>query len=241
MIADTGAGSRSHDTNGTTATRCRARRRATVRRGARVPRPTTRSIPVCRGRSSAVWRPPRTAVHDGRRTSTCSAVPTMRPEILSALAEGGMTTEETNPKWIFKAFHDDVQIDIIFKTAGHVLRRRDGASGAASHVPRGRRTGGATRGPRRDQGDDARRGHTTALVRRARHARQRRQRRDRLGVPAVQGTAGLATRAQPAALRAVVRPRRACRRCGRVVRTDHRIRLGCRCAPLEAGATADAG
>jgi hypothetical protein len=40
------------------------------------------------------------------------------PEILSALADGGMVTEETNPKWIFKAFHDDVQIDIIFKTAG---------------------------------------------------------------------------------------------------------------------------
>ena len=44
--------------------------------------------------------------------------PNHAPEILSALADGGMTTEETNPKWIFKAFHDDVQIDIIFKTAG---------------------------------------------------------------------------------------------------------------------------
>ena len=44
--------------------------------------------------------------------------PNHAPEILSALADAGMTTEETNPKWIFKAFHDDVQIDIIFKTAG---------------------------------------------------------------------------------------------------------------------------
>jgi predicted nucleotidyltransferase len=42
-------------------------------------------------------------------------------EILAALAEGGMATEETNPQWIFKAFHDEVQIDIIFKTAGMYL------------------------------------------------------------------------------------------------------------------------
>ena len=47
--------------------------------------------------------------------------PNHASEILSALADGGMVTEETNPQWIFKAFHDDVQIDIIFKTAGMYL------------------------------------------------------------------------------------------------------------------------
>ena len=44
--------------------------------------------------------------------------PQHAPEILAALGDGGMATEETNPQWIFKAFHDDVQVDIIFKTAG---------------------------------------------------------------------------------------------------------------------------
>ncbi|MGH9132496.1 MAG: nucleotidyl transferase AbiEii/AbiGii toxin family protein, partial [Ilumatobacteraceae bacterium] len=40
------------------------------------------------------------------------------PELLGALALAGMDTEETNPQWIFKAWHAEVQIDMIFKTAG---------------------------------------------------------------------------------------------------------------------------
>jgi hypothetical protein len=46
------------------------------------------------------------------------------------------------------------------------------------------------------------------LVQRARDPRQRRPRRDRLGLSVAQGPPGLAPRAEPAALCAVVRPRR---------------------------------
>jgi predicted nucleotidyltransferase len=41
--------------------------------------------------------------------------------VLELLARAGFVTEETNPYWIFKAFRDGVQIDVIFKTKGDLL------------------------------------------------------------------------------------------------------------------------
>ncbi|SRR6266487_3792637 len=39
---------------------------------------------------------------------------------LEALAAAGFETEETNPKWIFKAARDEVQIDLIFWLKGDI-------------------------------------------------------------------------------------------------------------------------
>jgi predicted nucleotidyltransferase len=39
---------------------------------------------------------------------------------LQALAEDGFKTEETFPHWLFKAFKDDVLVDVIFRSAGDV-------------------------------------------------------------------------------------------------------------------------
>jgi predicted nucleotidyltransferase len=41
-------------------------------------------------------------------------------EVLEVLAAAGFQTEETNPEWIFKAFRDDVQIDVIFWLKGDI-------------------------------------------------------------------------------------------------------------------------
>jgi putative nucleotidyltransferase-like protein len=40
--------------------------------------------------------------------------------VLAAFAEAGFMTEETDPVWIFKAFKDDVMIDIIFMITGGI-------------------------------------------------------------------------------------------------------------------------
>jgi predicted nucleotidyltransferase len=37
---------------------------------------------------------------------------------LDALADAGMATEQTDPAWLFKAFHGDVLIDVIFRSHG---------------------------------------------------------------------------------------------------------------------------
>jgi predicted nucleotidyltransferase len=39
---------------------------------------------------------------------------------LDALAEEGFRTERTNPAWLFKAFRDDVLVDLIFKGRGDI-------------------------------------------------------------------------------------------------------------------------
>jgi hypothetical protein len=121
MTADTGAGSRSHDMNGTTgdagAVLDSERRFDEALRVATEQLDRT-GLPwaLIGGVASAAYGRPRWT-----QDIDVFCRPQHASEILAALAEGGMTTEETNPKWIFKAFHDDVQIDIIFKTAGMYL------------------------------------------------------------------------------------------------------------------------
>jgi predicted nucleotidyltransferase len=48
----------------------------------------------------------------------------VRPEdahrILETLEKAGFTTEETYPDWLFKAFKDDVMVDVIFKSTGGI-------------------------------------------------------------------------------------------------------------------------
>jgi predicted nucleotidyltransferase len=48
----------------------------------------------------------------------------VRPEdahrILTTLEKAGFTTEETYPDWLFKAFKDDVMVDVIFKSTGGI-------------------------------------------------------------------------------------------------------------------------
>jgi predicted nucleotidyltransferase len=40
--------------------------------------------------------------------------------VLEALADAGFRTERTNPAWLFKAFRDDVLVDLIFKARGDI-------------------------------------------------------------------------------------------------------------------------
>ena len=42
------------------------------------------------------------------------------PRVLDVLEDAGFTTEETYPDWLFKAFKEDVLVDIIFKSAGGI-------------------------------------------------------------------------------------------------------------------------
>ena len=48
----------------------------------------------------------------------------VRPEgarlTLEALAAAGFTTEETDPRWLFKAFKDDIMVDVIFRSTGDI-------------------------------------------------------------------------------------------------------------------------
>jgi predicted nucleotidyltransferase len=48
-----------------------------------------------------------------------------RPEdadgVLDALAADGFTVERTNPAWIYKAFRDGVQVDVLFKGKGGIF------------------------------------------------------------------------------------------------------------------------
>src|SRR5665213_791345 len=39
---------------------------------------------------------------------------------LSVLAENGFRTEETDPWWLYKAFRDEVLVDLIFRSAGDI-------------------------------------------------------------------------------------------------------------------------
>jgi predicted nucleotidyltransferase len=42
------------------------------------------------------------------------------PRALQALAARGFATEETDKRWIFKGFKEDVQVDVIFHTVGGI-------------------------------------------------------------------------------------------------------------------------
>jgi predicted nucleotidyltransferase len=44
---------------------------------------------------------------------------------LAALAASGFATERTDAKWIYKAFKDDIQVDIIFYTMGGIYFDRE--------------------------------------------------------------------------------------------------------------------
>jgi predicted nucleotidyltransferase len=48
----------------------------------------------------------------------------VRPEdaraVLSALGERGFETEERAPHWLYKAYRDDVEIDVIFRSSGDI-------------------------------------------------------------------------------------------------------------------------
>ena len=48
----------------------------------------------------------------------------VRPEgarlTLEALAAAGFTTEETDPRWLFKAFKDGIMVDVIFRSTGDI-------------------------------------------------------------------------------------------------------------------------
>jgi hypothetical protein len=41
-------------------------------------------------------------------------------DVLAALRDAGFTTEETDPVWIYKAFKDDIMVDIIFMVMGGI-------------------------------------------------------------------------------------------------------------------------
>jgi predicted nucleotidyltransferase len=58
----------------------------------------------------------------GRPRTTCDidlfVVPRDAERVLSVLAARGFQTERTDERWLFKAFKDHVQVDVIFTTAG---------------------------------------------------------------------------------------------------------------------------
>src|SRR5690606_19264521 len=58
----------------------------------------------------------------GRPRSTQDIDIFVRPEdadaILEVLKLAGFRTEQTNPTWLFKAFKEDVPVDIIFRSEG---------------------------------------------------------------------------------------------------------------------------
>jgi predicted nucleotidyltransferase len=39
---------------------------------------------------------------------------------LEALAAAGFTTEETDPRWLYKGFKDDILVDVIFRSTGDI-------------------------------------------------------------------------------------------------------------------------
>jgi predicted nucleotidyltransferase len=46
--------------------------------------------------------------------------PEQAPRALEVLEAAGFETEQTNPHWLFKAFRDDVLIDVLFQSCGGV-------------------------------------------------------------------------------------------------------------------------
>ena len=86
--------------------------------------------------------------------------------VLDRFARRGFDVDRTNPMWIYKAFRDDVQIDVIFKVRGRstsTTRWRSGSGRSSWTASRSRFSPGGHRG---DEGDGRRRGIAVALVRR---------------------------------------------------------------------------
>ena len=46
--------------------------------------------------------------------------PDTAPDALEALEQAGFRTEITNPHWLYKAFRDDVLVDLLFKVSGNI-------------------------------------------------------------------------------------------------------------------------
>jgi predicted nucleotidyltransferase len=46
--------------------------------------------------------------------------PACAPSALAALAQAGFETERTNEHWLYKAFKDDVLVDLLFKASGDI-------------------------------------------------------------------------------------------------------------------------
>ena len=113
----------------------------------------------------------------------------LRPEdadpALDALAADGFDVERTNPAWIYKAFRDGVQVDVIFKGKGGIffderMAERVRTVSLVGVDAAGDRAGG----PRRPQGPEPRRGVAPPLARRPRRPGVG---RPRLGLPARAG------------------------------------------------------
>ena len=51
--------------------------------------------------------------------------PESAPYALEVLAKAGFTTEVTNPAWLYKAFYQDILVDLLFKTVGDIYLDRE--------------------------------------------------------------------------------------------------------------------
>jgi predicted nucleotidyltransferase len=61
-------------------------------------------------------------------------MPESAPYALEVLAKAGFTTEVTNPAWLFKAFRDDILVDLLFKSAGDIYLDREMLRRAKLHT-----------------------------------------------------------------------------------------------------------
>jgi len=52
-------------------------------------------------------------------------MPQTAPHALEVLEKVGFTTERTNPAWLYKAFRDDILVDLLFKTKGDIYLDRE--------------------------------------------------------------------------------------------------------------------
>src|SRR5262245_19086607 len=59
--------------------------------------------------------------------------PEAAPFALEVLEKAGFTTERTNPAWLYKAFRDDILVDLLFKTVGSIYLDREMLRRAGMH------------------------------------------------------------------------------------------------------------
>lgn len=52
-------------------------------------------------------------------------MPESAPHALEVLEKAGFATERTNPAWLYKAFRDDILVDLLFKTVGDIYLDRE--------------------------------------------------------------------------------------------------------------------
>ena len=60
--------------------------------------------------------------------------PRSAPFALEVLEKAGFATEQTNPAWLFKAFRDDILVDLLFKTVGDIYLDREMLRRARLHT-----------------------------------------------------------------------------------------------------------